>query len=123
MIDETLIQQLMQESGKAFDHTIKRKQECLVNITARYKQNLDGAKLAQHLAVVPFYNALVDVLPKPVLKKVFKEFYKKFGDNIDDLFSDRNASDSYDIRLGQNRTALKQMNIPKEQWEEYGGDL
>ena len=68
---------LYQQTCHAFGEAgTKRLAECKLNIEASATHTLKGMDLAQYFLVAPLIDALLEHLPKPVAKEVFKRLAK-----------------------------------------------
>ena len=98
---------LYQQTCHAFGEAgTKRLAECKLNIEA------------------PLIDALLEHLPKPVAKEVFKKACKGIGDTAAEYFYgyENEKENVFDVVLSRNRAKLREIGIPKEQFKEYGGE-
>ena len=116
---------LYQQTCHAFGEAgTKRLAECKLNIEASATHTLKGMDLAQYFLVAPLIDALLEHLPKPVAKEVFKKACKGIGDTAEEYFyGNKNEKENvFDVVLARNRAKLRELGIPKEQFKEYGGE-
>ena len=115
---------LYQQTCKAFGEAgIKRLAECKLNIEAGAIDTLKGMDLAQYFLVAPLIDALLDYLPKPIAKEVFKRACKGIGDQASEyFFSDKYEKENIiDSVVCTNRRKLRELGIPENQFKNYGG--
>jgi hypothetical protein len=114
---------------KVFNETINafnrggvyRLGESNLNIISGAQQVMKGIDIAQYFMVEPLIDALLENLPKPVAKQVFKEVCAGIGNRVENYYYKDEAQNTLDTVIAHNQTKLKQLGIPKEQWREFGG--
>ena len=117
---------LYQQTCHAFGEAgTKRLAECKLNIEASATHTLKGMDLAQYFLVAPLIDALLEHLPKPVAKEVFKKACKGIGEQAEEYFyGNKNEKENvFDVVLARNRAKLRELGIPKEQFKDYGGEI
>lgn len=116
---------LYQQTCHAFGEAgTKRLAECKLNIEASATHTLKGMDLAQYFLVAPLIDALLEHLPKPIAKEVFKKACKGIGEQAEEYFyGNRNEKENvFDVVLARNRAKLREIGIPETQFKEYGGE-
>lgn len=116
---------LYQQTCHAFGEAgTKRLAECKLNIEASATHTLKGMDLAQYFLVAPLIDALLEHLPKPIAKEVFKKACKGIGEQAEEYFyGNKNEKENvFDVVLARNRAKLREIGIPEAQFKEYGGE-
>ena len=83
------------------------------------RMTFDGMKLARELALLSFYNATCEIIPKSKLKKAFVEFYNDLDKRIIHIGDSGNFDDEKDALFGALVNLLRTLGIPKEKWKEF----
>lgn len=96
-----------------------RKGEYKVKEYSNAKLTFDGMKLARELALLSFYNATCELIPKSKLRKAFTEFYNDLDQKIIHIGDSGNFDDEKDALFGAMINLLKRLDIPKEKWKEF----
>lgn len=115
---------------KVFNETINafnrggvyRLGESNLNIVAGAQHVMKGIDLGQYFMVEPLIDALLEHLPKPVAKQVFKEVCEGIGSRVESYYYKDEAENTLDTVIAHNQTKLKKLGIPKEQWRNFGGE-
>ena len=111
------------ETCQAFNKgAVKRIGESNLNITSGAYHVMKGMDLAQYFMVEPLIDALLEHLPKPAAKQVFKEVCAGIGAQVEKYYYKDEAQNVLDTAIAHNQTKLKMLGIPKEQWREFGGE-
>ena len=113
---------IFNETVNAFNRGgVYRLGEANLNITAGATHVMKGIDIAQYFMVEPLIDELLEVLPKPVAKQVFKNVCSGIGSRIQAYYFKDEAQNTLDTVISHNQTKLKQLGIPKEQWRDFGG--
>lgn len=96
--------------------------ESNLNIISGAQHVMKGMDIAQYFMVEPLIRALLEYLPKPTAKKVFKEVCEGIGYRIENYYYKDEAENTLDTAIAHNQTMLKKIGIPREQWREFGGE-
>lgn len=113
---------IFNETVNAFNRGgVYRLGEANLNITAGATHVMKGIDIAQYFMVEPLIDELLEVLPKPVAKQVFKNVCAGIGSRIQAYYFKDEAQNTLDTVISHNQTKLKQLGIPKEQWRDFGG--
>jgi hypothetical protein len=115
---------------KVFNETINafnrggvyRLGESNLNIISGAQQVMKGIDLGQYFMVEPLIDALLEHLPKPAAKQVFKEVCEGIGSRVEAYYYKDEAENTLDTVIAHNQTKLKQLGIPKERWRDFGGE-
>ncbi len=115
---------------KVFNETINafnrggvyRLGESNLNIISGAQQVMKGIDLGQYFMVEPLIDALLEALPKPVAKQVFKKVCEGIGSRVEAYYYKDEAENTLDTVISHNQTKLKQLGIPKERWRDFGGE-
>lgn len=83
------------------------------------KLTFDGMKLARELALLSFYNATCELIPKSKLRKAFTEFYHDLDQKIIHIGDSGNFDEEKDALFGAMTNLLRTLGIPKEKWKEF----
>ena len=114
---------IFNETCNAFNRgAVYRLGESNLNIIAGAKQVMKGMDIAQYFMVEPLIDALLEHLPKPIAKQVFKEVCAGIGSRVEAYYYKDEAQNVLDTAIAHNQTKLKKLGIPKEQWKEFGGE-
>lgn len=114
---------IYQETCNAFNRGATfRKAECELNIVAGATHTMKGIDLAQYFMVEPLIDALLEHLPKPVAKQVFKDVCAGIGSRIEAYYYKDEAENTLDTVIAHNQTKLKTLGIPKDRWRDFGGE-
>lgn len=118
-----VFEKIFNESINAFNKGgVYRLGESNLNIKAGAVHTLKGMDLAQYFMVEPLVAALLEALPKPTAKKVFKEVCSGIGSRIEAYYYKDEAENVLDTVISHNREALRKLGIPREQWRDFGGE-
>lgn len=101
---------------------VKRLGESNLNITAGAYHVMKGMDIAQYFMVEPLIDALLEHLPKPAAKQVFKDVCAGIGSQVEKYYYKDEAQNVLDTAIAHNRRKLEKLGIPKEQWREFGGE-
>ena len=113
---------IFNETINAFNRGgVYRLGESNLNITAGATHVMKGIDLAQYFMVEPLIDELLEVLPKPIAKKVFKNVCAGIGSRIEAYYFKDEAQNTLDTCIAHNQTKLKQLGIPENQWRDFGG--
>lgn len=96
--------------------------ESNLNIISGAQQVMKGIDLGQYFMVEPLIDALLEHLPKPAAKQVFKEVCEGIGNRVEAYYYKDEAENTLDTVIAHNQTKLKQLGIPKERWRDFGGE-
>ena len=119
---DDVFSKLLNETVQDFGNIgIKRPTESNLSVIAGAKQVLKGMDIAQYFMVEPLIDALLEHLPKPAAKQVFKEVCEGIGSRIEQYYYKDEAQNTLDTAIAHNQTKLKMLGIPKEQWKNFGG--
>lgn len=114
---------IFNETINAFNQGgVKRLGESNLNITAGAYHVMKGMDIAQYFMVEPLIDALLEHLPKPAAKQVFKDVCAGIGSRVEHYYYKDEAQNTLDTAIAHNQTKLKMLGIPKEQWRDYGGE-
>lgn len=113
---------IFNETINAFNRGgVYRLGESNLNIISGAQQVMKGIDIAQYFMVEPLIFELLEVLPKPVAKEVFKKVCAGIGSRVEQYYYKDEAQNTLDTVIAHNQTMLKKLGIPKEQWREFGG--
>ena len=114
---------IFNETVNAFNRGgIYRPAETNLNIISGAQQVMKGIDIAQYFMVEPLIDSLLENLPKPVAKEVFKKVCVGIGSRVEAYYHKDEAKNVLDTVIAHNQTKLTKLGIPKEQWKAYGGE-
>lgn len=96
-----------------------RKGERRVEAYSGARMTFDGMKLARELALLSFYNATCEYVPKKILRKMFEEFYEDLDKRIIKVGDTGNFDEEKDSLFGAITNVLRLLGIPKEKWRYF----
>ena len=123
MSKDNIYEKILNESVSAFNkNIIKRPTESDFNIISGAMHRIEGIKYGKCFMVEPLLASLLEHLPKPVAKEVFKEVLDGVNARIESYCEKNEAENTVDVAISHNRRMLREVGIPKEHWKKYGGE-
>lgn len=96
-----------------------RKGERRVEAFSKSKMTFDGMKLARELALLSFYNATCEYVPKKILRKMLEDFFDDLDTRIIKVGKSGNLDEEKDSLFGAITNVLRLLGIPKEKWRYF----
>lgn len=116
----TNLDKLMDETLQALSKGQSvRKGEYKVKEYSNAKFTFDGMKLARELALLSFYNATCDYVPKKILRKMFEDFFDDLDVRIIKVGKSGNLDEEKDALFGAITNVLRLLGVPKEKWRYF----
>ena len=110
------MEELLEETVRAFNgpYGIERQREVSVRNYAHDKNVSDSFVVAQVLAIVPFYNAILGKMPKELIRDTFVEFYNGLVTSCMAFSAPLDSGEIrniQDVTFAHTRKALKEMGL------------